>query len=313
MGWTATGGGLFPTKAQAEWLSLPSWFPTSRPDQFPVIQPYTPEEKTVVHNQEGWAPKIYHVNQRNTLIDQFTDPEGNELDFSIPPAWSYEYLASLYPDPTRPIQINALAPITLFLVLYSWQFPHFNPLSHLIRSAYASSSYRMPCVVNPRLNARVSLRHSLALFPICSFLAPISGMVGLGFAFTSLVPNYLFAKHALAFYRRPRDGEARRLFWTSLWYLPIVLGLMMAHKIDAGYWDWLRKEGWFEWALDIDWVAWIDRHWTGKWMREKFFPDDLPTHEVVRRYMILRDQKEKKRLVDQYEREIRKERGLDSI
>ena len=56
---------------------------------------------------------------------------------------------------------NPLAPLALFLLLYSWQFPHFNPLSHLMRESYAQGGYRMLSVVDPPKNALVALRLGL--------------------------------------------------------------------------------------------------------------------------------------------------------
>ena len=133
---------------------------------------------------------------------------------------------------------NPLTPLTLFLLLFSWQFPHFNALSHLIRPYYALSGYPMLSVLSPRLNALVSLRHAALLIPFTAVLGPLSGSVDWSFAATSAAPNYIFGKAAWDFYVKTGEGTAKRLFWVSLWYLPVVLGLMMVHKSFGG---WLRK------------------------------------------------------------------------
>jgi len=133
---------------------------------------------------------------------------------------------------------NPLTPLTLFLLLFSWQFPHFNALSHLIRPYYALSGYPMLSVLSPRLNALVSLRHAALLIPFTSVLAPLSGSVDWSFAATSAVPNVIFGKAAWEFWVKTGEGTAKRLFWVSLWYLPVVLGLMMVHKSFGG---WMRK------------------------------------------------------------------------
>ncbi|EJD06486.1 protoheme IX farnesyltransferase [Fomitiporia mediterranea MF3/22] len=139
---------------------------------------------------------------------------------------------------------NPLAPIALFMFLYSWQFPHFNSLSYFVRESYARAGYRMLSVISPVRNAAVALRHALLLVPICSVLFPLSGLVGWGFALTSLVPNVICVRHAYAFWRVGGNSEkaARKLFYTCLWYLPVVMALMMVHKNGLDWTGWLKKE-----------------------------------------------------------------------
>jgi len=259
MGWTATGASVWPTEEQRVWLHLPEWFPTAEAyvTEKKRIQMEEEEEEAddVVHF-EGWQPlrrgeylKALQQKQQNSLNASSSDlddgvpfPSIALTPYALP---SFININSLLPSFsslfTNSTPINALAPLTLFMVLFSWQFPHFNALSHLIRSAYTSSSYHMLCVVSPRRTALVSLRHSLLLIPICSIMAPLSGAVTWAFAFTSLVPNGLMLRRAIQFAKRTREKEARVLFWASLWHLPVVLGLMMVHKTDAGWVDWVAE------------------------------------------------------------------------
>jgi heme O synthase-like polyprenyltransferase/ABC-type methionine transport system ATPase subunit len=183
MGWTATGGSLWPTWDQPLVLNWPS-------STAPAL---SPEPSSTVTT--------------NTI------------------------------EPTTPP--NPLTPATLFLLLFSWQFPHFNSLSHLIRANYALSGYPMLSVLSPRLNALVSLRHSIALIPITAIMAPLSGSVDWSFALTSTIPNIYFTREAIKFWKYQTEANARRLFFVSLWYLPVVLGLMMAHNT-------VQKRGWLK-------------------------------------------------------------------
>lgn len=134
---------------------------------------------------------------------------------------------------------NPLGPLALFLLLFSWQFPHFNSFSHTVRSSYAQAGYQMLAVLNPRKNSLVSLRHALFLIPICSVLIPLSGMTTWAFALTSLVPNTIFSRYAWRFWKFGGEKEARNAFWASLWYLPVVMGLMMVHKNGLDWGNWL--------------------------------------------------------------------------
>ncbi|KAF7967478.1 hypothetical protein HWV62_34081 [Athelia sp. TMB] len=139
---------------------------------------------------------------------------------------------------------NPLSPFALFMLLFSWQFPHFNSLSYIVRASYAQAGCKMLSVTNPSHNALVGLRHAALLIPICSILFPLSGLTTWAFAVTSLVPNAICTRAAWVFWRAGGEKQARVVFQHSLWYLPVILGLMMVHKngMDWGKWFGLEKE-----------------------------------------------------------------------
>ncbi|KAG1725354.1 UbiA prenyltransferase family-domain-containing protein [Suillus paluster] len=136
---------------------------------------------------------------------------------------------------------NPLGAFALFMLLYSWQFPHFNSLSHFIRGSYAQAGYKMLCVLNPQKNALVALRHSLLLVPICSIMFPLSGLTTWAFAVTSLVPNAICIRGSWNWWRRCGEKEARVTFQHYLWYLPVMLALMMVHKQGLDWRRWWRE------------------------------------------------------------------------
>ncbi|KAF2084469.1 mitochondria protoheme IX farnesyltransferase [Saccharata proteae CBS 121410] len=120
-------------------------------------------------------------------------------------------------------------------LLFAWQFPHFNALSWTIREEYKNAGYRMLAWTNPARNARVALRYSLLMFPVCIGLAVV-GVTDWGFAVTSSAINGWMTWEAYRFWRyEGQKGTARGLFWASVWHLPIVLVLAMAHK--KGLWE----------------------------------------------------------------------------
>jgi heme O synthase-like polyprenyltransferase len=190
MGWTATGGSLWPT-----------W------------------DQPLVLNWPSSTSDTALTTESDSALESSTTNPVDPLSPTTPP--------------------NPLTPTTLFLLLFSWQFPHFNSLSHLIRANYALSGYPMLSVLSPKLNALVSLRHSILLIPITAIMAPLSGSVDWSFALTSSVPNIYFTGEAIKFWKVQSEANARRLFFVSLWYLPVVLGLMMAHNT-------VQKRGWLK-------------------------------------------------------------------
>ncbi|KAK7440179.1 Protoheme IX farnesyltransferase, mitochondrial [Stygiomarasmius scandens] len=125
---------------------------------------------------------------------------------------------------------NPLAPFAFFMLMFSWQFPHFNGLSYVVRGSYAQAGYRMLSVLDPKKNALVSLRHAILLTSTCSILIPLSGLTTWWFALTSLPANLVCLEAAWRFWRNGGEKQAMKVFRHSLWYLPVVLGLMMFHK-----------------------------------------------------------------------------------
>jgi protoheme IX farnesyltransferase len=118
--------------------------------------------------------------------------------------------------------------------LFCWQFPHFNALSWPIREEYKNAGYRMMSWVNPARNARVALRYSVLMFPVCIGLAYV-GVVEQAFVPLSCVANGWVMYEAVKFWRlEGAKGSARSLFWASVWHLPIVLVLGMVLK--KGLW-----------------------------------------------------------------------------
>jgi protoheme IX farnesyltransferase len=162
------------------------------------------------------------------------------------------FLSSASLPPIETLVDNALSPITLFALLFSWQFPHFNSFAYYARDAYAQAGYQMLSVLNPAKNALVCFRHTLLLVPICSILFPLSGLTTWAFSLTSLIPNAVFVRAGWQFWRRGTEKEARALFRHSLWYLPAVLALAMAHKTGLQWSEWVGFDSSGKEAIEID-------------------------------------------------------------
>lgn len=114
----------------------------------------------------------------------------------------------------------------LALVLFSWQFPHFNALSWNLRHEYARAGYRMMSVINPDLCKRVALRHA-CLLALYTTLLPIFGSTSYLFTLLSLPLNIQFIRLSWEFQRQADSSSSRKLFRFSLVYLPAILGLLL--------------------------------------------------------------------------------------
>ncbi|XP_041830471.1 protoheme IX farnesyltransferase, mitochondrial [Melanotaenia boesemani] len=113
--------------------------------------------------------------------------------------------------------------------LYSWQFPHFNALSWNLREDYSRGGYRMMSVTHPAMCKRVALRHSLGLIGL-STLAPVLDVTTWTFPIISLPINLYISYLAIRFYRKGDRNNARKLFFCSLWHLPMLLLLALTCK-----------------------------------------------------------------------------------
>ncbi|XP_062447778.1 protoheme IX farnesyltransferase, mitochondrial [Rhea pennata] len=114
-------------------------------------------------------------------------------------------------------------------ILYSWQFPHFNALSWGLREDYSRGGYCMMSVTHPGLCRRVALRHCLALIGL-STVAPVLDITTWTFPIISLPINLYISYLGFRFYRDADRSSSRKLFFCSLWHLPLLLLVMFTCK-----------------------------------------------------------------------------------
>ncbi|MFO8027731.1 MAG: heme o synthase [Opitutales bacterium] len=121
----------------------------------------------------------------------------------------------------------------LFAVLYVWQLPHFMAISWLYREDYRRGGFRM-LSLHDKTGRQVSLRAVIWAVPllVLTMLAWVANESGWLFLIggSLLCLAYLReAVHMLA--ATERDRPARRLFLTSIIFLPCYLILMVADRI----------------------------------------------------------------------------------
>jgi protoheme IX farnesyltransferase len=121
----------------------------------------------------------------------------------------------------------------LFGLLLLWQVPHFMALAWLYREDYARGGFRMLPAVDPGGGgtARFAFVYAAALLPLAA-AGWAAGLSGQTFLVGSQLLGLAFAWTGWRFLTRRTDTAARRLFFASLLYLPLVLGLMVADMDD---------------------------------------------------------------------------------
>ena len=121
---------------------------------------------------------------------------------------------------------------TLFGIMFLWQLPHFLAIAWMYRDDYARAGYPMLPVLEPdgRSTGRQSLVYAAALLPVS--LAPTAiGMSGDVYLSGALVLGLAYAWLTLTFARSRSMQDARRVFFASIIYLPLLWILMIADKL----------------------------------------------------------------------------------
>lgn len=130
---------------------------------------------------------------------------------------------------------NAIGPAawSLFAILFAWQMPHFYGLALLYREDYARGGFAM-LPTRPHGVARAGRQSVgfLALLLPISLVPTALGVAGWWYAAAAVVLGVWFLNVGLQVGRTPGGhAEARRLFLTSILYLPLLLVAMMLDKL----------------------------------------------------------------------------------
>jgi protoheme IX farnesyltransferase len=119
----------------------------------------------------------------------------------------------------------------LFGIVFLWQLPHFLAIAWIYREDYARAGFPMLPVIEPdgRSTGRQAVTYALALLPLS--LAPtLVGMAGPLYFVGALALTLLFVGLALRFSLTRAIPDARRLFFGSIIYLPLLWILMIADR-----------------------------------------------------------------------------------
>jgi protoheme IX farnesyltransferase len=120
----------------------------------------------------------------------------------------------------------------LFIFQFLWQIPHFLAIAWLYREDYARGGFAMLPVVDP--SGRTTGTHSVVaagLLVGAALLVVPSGMAdwGCGGAVMALTGAYLV--FTVRFSRSLEERDARLLFFGSIIYLPLHLGLLVLDRL----------------------------------------------------------------------------------
>lgn len=121
--------------------------------------------------------------------------------------------------------------LVLPAVLYFWQIPHFMALAYLCRNDYAAGGFKMLSLLDGTgvKTSLVALRNCIYLLPV-GFVAYDWNITSAWFGLETALLTSGMGAAALLFYFNRNTKNARRLFHTSLLYLPLLMIGMLFHR-----------------------------------------------------------------------------------
>jgi protoheme IX farnesyltransferase len=120
----------------------------------------------------------------------------------------------------------------LFGILFVWQIPHFLAIATLYRDDYRAGGFKMLPVDDPKLSrtARQIVLYSAALLPV-SLLPVLVGVGGRTYAVLAVILGIAFFAFAVSCATGRTRTEARKLFFASIIYLPVLLAILMMDQM----------------------------------------------------------------------------------
>jgi heme o synthase len=119
----------------------------------------------------------------------------------------------------------------LFGIVFLWQLPHFLAIAWIYREDYARAGLPMLPVIEPdgRSTARQAIAYAAALLPVA--MAPtLLGMTGTAYFAAAFVLTAALLVLSVRFGIDRSAAAARRLFYGSILYLPLLWIVMIADR-----------------------------------------------------------------------------------
>jgi protoheme IX farnesyltransferase len=119
----------------------------------------------------------------------------------------------------------------LFAILFFWQLPHFFAIAWMYRDDYARAGFQM--ISSDDRTGERSASQSVFFCMILFVVAGLPAFLGIATVFyllAELILGAVFVAVAMRFLKTRARADARRLFITSIIYLPLLLGALVLSK-----------------------------------------------------------------------------------
>ncbi|WP_207426570.1 heme o synthase [Pedobacter sp. SYSU D00535] len=113
-------------------------------------------------------------------------------------------------------------PIILFLIQFVWQFPHFWSIAWVLDDDYKKAGFRLlPTTKRDKISAFMTFLSTIVLVPV-SLIPTFMGFGGYVIGGVSLIAGLVFVWYGYLLYRNLDVSSARKVMFTSFFYLPLV-------------------------------------------------------------------------------------------
>ena len=121
---------------------------------------------------------------------------------------------------------------TLFSIVFLWQLPHFLAIAWMYREDFARAGFPLLPVIEPdgRSTGRQAVLYAAALIPV-SLIPWIIGLAGATYFAVALLLGSALLVLAARFALTRTLASARRLFFGSITYLPLLWTLMILNRV----------------------------------------------------------------------------------
>lgn len=124
-------------------------------------------------------------------------------------------------------------PLILFAIMFLWQIPHSLAIGCLYREDYSRAGIRLLPVIDRHGSTGTHvLTNTLALLPV-ALLPTLIGLTGAVYFVAALTLGLAFLWSAVGLWWRGTAVDARRVLFTSLVYLPLLLAVMALDKVTS--------------------------------------------------------------------------------
>jgi protoheme IX farnesyltransferase len=116
----------------------------------------------------------------------------------------------------------------LFGIVFMWQMPHFLAIAWMYRDEYARAGIPLLPVIHPDggSTGRQAALYAAGLLPI-SLMPTLTGMASAHYLAGAVVLGVIFVVFSLEFAVSRTVDAARRLFFASILYLPLLWALLV--------------------------------------------------------------------------------------
>ena len=121
----------------------------------------------------------------------------------------------------------------LFTILFLWQIPHALAIAIIYKEEFVAAGIKLLPVDDPegKNTCRHIVIYCLTLIPV-GMMPKFIGMAGNIYFFSSIVLGIIYLSFGVSLFRNYSVAYARKLFYVSLIYLPLLLLTMVLNQVN---------------------------------------------------------------------------------